>query len=97
MVLKERTTTAVEEVKKEETEIMTASVRLDELIAVTNAVEKKGLSKKIRNYFSTVMELKDIYFGSPMRLDFLDIEYRANLSFKDKAYIDAPLHSIWTN
>ena len=97
MVLKDRTTTAVEDVKKEETETMTASVWLDELLAITNAEEDKGLTKKIKNYFSTVMELKDIYFGSSMRLDFLDTEYRASLSFRDKAFIDAPLHSIWTN
>ncbi len=93
--LKDRTTTAVEDVIKEETKTITTSAWLDE-IAIIIPEEKKGLSEKIKNFFSTVMELKRIYFGGSMRLDYLDNEYRANLSVEEKAMIDADLHSIWT-
>ena len=93
--LKDRTTTVVEDVIKEETKTITTSAWLDE-IAIIIPEEKKGLSEKIKNFFSTVMELKRIYFGGSMRLDYLDNEYRANLSVEEKAMIDADLHSIWT-
>ena len=94
--LKDRTTTAVEDVIKEETKTITTSDWLDE-IAFIIPEEREGLSEKIKNFFSTLMELKGIYFGGSMRLDYLDKEYRANLSVQEKSLIDADLHSVWTS
>ena len=60
----------------------------------TNKSESPDLVEKVMNFFSSAAELLNLYFGSPMRLDILDEEFRTRLTAHEKAVIDQDLHSI---
>ncbi len=47
--------------------------------------------QSVRDFFTSVGELVGVYFASPLNLDLLDPQYRAELTVKERAEIDAYL------
>ncbi len=48
-------------------------------------------------FFAPALELLDLYFGSPKKLDNLDAQFRATLPSHERTVLDADLSGVLTN
>ena len=60
-------------------------------------VERQGenLWDKVKDFFSPVTDVLDIYIKGPMSIDSFRSDYRANLSVRERAEFDAALLGLY--